>query len=80
MTMHLALHPRDDGDKLYVSRKGEGRGLSTTEDSIEASIQRLEGYIEKHERGLIRAIKNDSDKMDNRMTITRKQKWDEKQL
>ena len=41
MTMHKALHPRDD--------------------SFDASIQRLEGYIEKYERGLITAIKNDTD-------------------
>ena len=32
--------------------------------------------IEKHEGGLITAIKNDTDiKVTNRMTITRKQKW-----
>ena len=44
-------------------------------------IQRLEDYIEKHEGGLITAIRNDTDNMmDNRMTITRKQKWEEKQL
>ena len=44
MTMHKALHPRDDVDRLYVSRKG-GRGLVSIEDSIDASIQRLEDYI-----------------------------------
>ena len=49
MTMHKALHPRDDIDRLYVSRKEEGRG------------QRFEDYIEKHERGLITAIRNDTD-------------------
>ena len=38
-TMHKALHPRDDVDKLYVSRK-EGRGLASIEDSVDASIQR----------------------------------------
>ena len=27
MTMHKALHPRDDVDRLYVSRKEGGRGL-----------------------------------------------------
>ena len=44
-------------------------------------MQRLEDYIERHERGLITAIRNGTDNMiDNRMTITRKQKWEEKQL
>ena len=33
MTMHKALHPRDDVDK--------GRGLARIEDNIDASIQRL---------------------------------------
>ena len=45
------------------------------EDSVDASIQRLEVFIEKHEWGLITAIKNDIDcTMDNRKIITRKQK------
>ena len=46
----------------------------------DASIQRLEDYIEKHERGLITAIRNDTDNtIDDRMTKTWKQQW-EKQL
>ena len=81
MTMHKALHPWDDVDRLYVSRKERGRGLASIEDSVHASIQRLADYIEKHEEGLITAIRNDTDNMmSNRMTITRKQKWEEKQL
>ena len=73
MTMHKALHPRDDFDRLYVSRKERGRGLASVEDSVDASIQRHEDYIEKHEGRLIRIIRNDTDNtMDNRMTITRK--------
>ena len=61
MTMHKALHPRDDIDRLYVSRKEGGRGLASIEDSVDALIQRLEDYIEKHERGLITATRNDTD-------------------
>ena len=78
MTMHKALHPRDDINRLYVFRKEGRRGLASIEDSVDASIQRLEDYIEKHERGLITAIRNDTDnKIDDRMTITMKQKWEE---
>ena len=78
--MHMALYPRDDVDRLYVSRKEGERGLVSIEDSVDASIHRLEDYIEKHEQGLITAIRNNSDKMmDNRKMITRKQKWEEKQ-
>ena len=81
MTVHKALHSRDDVDRLYVSRKERGRGLASIKDSVDASIQRLEDYIQKHYGGLIIAIRNDNDNtMDNRMTITRKQKWEGKQL
>ena len=75
MTMHKGLYPRDDVDGLYVSRKEGGRGLTSIEDSIDVSIQRLEDYIQKHDGGLITVIRNDTDNtMDNRMAITRKQK------
>ena len=81
MTMHKALHPRDDIDRLYVYIKEGGRGLASIEDTVDASIQRLEDYIEKYERGLITTIRNDTDNtIDDRITITRKQKWEEKQL
>ena len=81
MIMHKALHPRDDVDRLYVSRKEGGRGLASIEDSVDASIQRLEDYIQKHDGGLITAIRNDNgNTMDNGMTIIRKQKWEGKRL
>ena len=31
--------------RLYISRKEGGRGFASIEDSVEASIQRLEDYI-----------------------------------
>ena len=81
MTMPKALHPRNGIDRLYVSRKEGGRGLASIEDSVDALIQHLEDYIEKHEQALITAIRNDTDNtIDERMTTTRKQKWEGKQL
>ena len=78
--MHKALHPRDDVDRLYVARKEGVRGLACIEYSVDASI-RLEDYIQKHDGGLITAIRNDTDNTTvNRMTIKRKQKWEMKQL
>ena len=77
MTMHKALHPRNNVDRLYVSRKEGGKGLASIEDNVDASIQRLEDYIEKHERKLITAIRNDMANMiDDRMITIRKQKWE----
>ena len=72
MTMHKALHPRDDVDRLYVSRKEGGRGLANIEDS------KTKDYIQKHEGGLSRHETENT--MNNWMTITRKQKWEGKQL
>ena len=40
--MHKALYPRDDIDRLYVSRKEGRRRLASIED---ASIKRFEDYI-----------------------------------
>ena len=71
--MHKALYPRYDIDRLYVSRKEGGRGLASIEDSVDASIQRLEDNIEKHRGELITTIRNDTDNtVTKRMTITRK--------
>ena len=78
--MYKVLHPRDNVDRLYVSKKEGGRGFASIEDSVDASIQRLEDYIEKHEGGLITAIENKIDMIDKRMTINEKQKWERKQL
>ena len=39
MTMHKALHPRDNVDRLYVSRKERRRELASIEDSVDTSIQ-----------------------------------------
>ena len=80
MTMHKALHPRVDVERLYVSRKEVGRGLASIKDSVDASI-RLKDYIQKHEGGHITATRNKTENtINNRMTITRKQKWEGKQL
>ena len=81
MTMHEALHPRDDSDRQYIPRKEGERGLTGIEESVDASIQRLEYYIQKHNGGLITAMVKDTDNtMNKRMTITRKQIWEGKQL
>ena len=45
--MGKALHPRDDIDRLYVSRKEEGRELVKIEDNVNASIQWLVDYMKK---------------------------------
>ena len=79
--MCKALHHRGDVDRLYASRKEGGRGLASTEDSIDTSIRRLEDYIEKRRGILIMATGNNIDDTSiSGIEITRKQKWEEKQL
>ena len=51
--MYKAVHPRDDIDGLYISRKEGGRGLTSIEYSVDASIQRLEDYIENTNEDLL---------------------------
>ena len=79
MTIHKALHPRDDVDRLYVSRKDRGRGLPCIEDSVDPLVQRLHRKARRrtdyrHQKQYWQHTKA------NRMILTRKQKWKEKQL
>ena len=79
--MYKAWYPRDDVGRLYVSRKEEERGLSSIEDSVEASIQWLEAYTEKRGGRMNTVTRNNTNNTGiSRTTITRKQKWEEKQF
>ena len=60
MTMHKVLHPRDDVERLDVSRTGGGKVLARIKDNVDPSILRLENYIEKCREGLITAGRNDT--------------------
>ena len=42
MTMHKALHPKSDVDRLYLPRKEGGRGLISVEDTVIYAIAGLE--------------------------------------
>ena len=81
MTMHKALHSRDDVERLDVSRKEGRRRLARIEDRIHSSVQRLDVYREKRGGRLIAATRNNTNDMrTSGTTITRTQKWEEKQL
>ena len=74
MTMHKALHPRDDVDRLYVSRKEGGKVLACIDDSVVASIQRLEYNIKTQRKTDNSHPKHYWKYEDQHTTITRKQK------
>ena len=50
MTMHKAVHQRDDIDRLYVSSKEGGRELASIEDNVDTLIRQLKGDIKKKQR------------------------------
>lgn len=54
LTMHGALHPKSDVDRLYVPRREGGRGLRNIELSFSTTTQGLACYLElkKHEKYL----------------------------
>ena len=79
--MNMALHPRDDVDWLYASRKEGGRRLTSIVDSVDASKQWFLDYINVHGGRRIIAIRNNTKNTSiNRTKITRKPKWEEIQL
>ena len=75
MTMHKALHPRYDVDRLWLSRKEKEKGLSSIQESVDSSIWRLEDYIQKCWGRLIAVNRNNTvSTNNNRTNITGKQK------
>ena len=75
MTMHKALHSRDDIDQGV-------RRLASIEDRVDTSIQGLEDFIYQSRGRLIKAVNNSISNMttDRKTMKTRKKKWEEKQL
>ena len=74
LKMHKALHFRDYIDKtICVKQKAGGRGLASIKDNADASMQRLEDYIEKRGKTLIAATRNNTEETrTSRPEITRK--------
>ena len=54
MTMHNASHPGDNITRQYASRKEEKRVLARTDDCVDASMQKLEKYINRAKKDFIK--------------------------
>ena len=75
------LHPRDEIDRLYVSRQKRGGGLANIEYSKNESIQGLDYYIKISKERLITAASNSTDNIRiNRALKNWKKKCEEKLL
>ena len=68
----MSLHPRDDIDGLYVSKKEGGRGFASIEDSMEASIRLLEDYIKKSKESLLTATRKRNNNKNSETEMGRK--------
>ena len=61
MTMHRALHPKSNVDRIYLSRKEGGRGLISIEDTTRTAILGLQKYIQESEEKLTIAARKPED-------------------
>ena len=50
MTMHNALHPRSNVDRLYIPMKEGGRGFYGVEEAVKLTNLGLENYEKKVQR------------------------------
>ena len=57
LTMHKGLHPKSNVDRLYISRKGGGRGLLNVEDTVHLAIIGLLKYVGNSEERLLNAAR-----------------------
>ena len=57
MTMLWALNPKSDVARIYLSRKEEGRGLISVEDTVKLVILGLERYVLTSGEGLFIAAR-----------------------
>ncbi len=57
LTLHGALHPRADVDRLYIPRDEGGRGLTNVEDMIEREKLALRDYVEHKDDQLMEAVR-----------------------
>ena len=74
--MNEALHLNNVVNRMYGPKKEGIRGLTSIQDSVNASIQ-LEDYMKKRGGVLITANRNNTDNTSiNGTKITRKQKWE----
>ena len=87
LTMHKALHPKSDVDRLYLPRNEGGRGLQSTQDTIELAILGLDNYVRNSHEKLITAAREDSnedleteEEFKQRKHSERKGRWCEKVL
>ena len=56
MTMHGALHPKSDVDRLYIKRKEGDRGLMSVERCVREEENSMGFYVANSEENLIKGV------------------------
>ena len=85
MTMHNALHPKSNVDRLYIPRRKEGgRGLQGVEETVKVTNLGLENYVKESRQRLLAAARSvDIDLIEpirETTTKAKKQKKEEKTI
>ena len=57
MTMHGALHPKSDVDRLYLPRRRGGRGLIGCEACVKSEVNGLGWYVRRSGEYLLKEVK-----------------------
>ena len=88
MTMHNALHPKSNVDRLYLPRKDGGRGLLGVENTVNIAKVSLKRYVSNSTERLLSSlriieddafIESEADAKKRKRT-ERKENWKEKTL
>ena len=88
MTMHNALHPKSNVDRLYLPRKDGGRGLLGVEDTVHIASASLQRYVKCSTERLLSSLATlEGDEINEPEVDLKKQKrmereesWKEKAL
>ena len=56
MTMHGAFHPKSDVDRLYLTRREEGRGLVSIQHCVRGEENSLGLYVKNSTEKLIEGV------------------------
>ena len=59
MTIHGALHPQADVDRLYIPRNNGGSGMITGEDYVKMETESLKKYVASSKERLLNAVERE---------------------
>ena len=59
LTMHGAVHPKADVDRLYIPRREAGRGFLSIESSVQQKVHSLSQYVHESEEKLLKCVLNE---------------------